>query len=303
MYMQSVFKLLLTQGDALIMSFLSSLSDQGAFALASNYGGLLARLVFQPVEESSRNLFGRLLAPESSTEGTTDNTPTPSTTNLNQAKVTTTSPKATNIHTALTHLSTTLHFYLLFSRPLVALIPPILPTLIPFALSSQWRTPSTITLLQIYCYYIPLMALNGVLDAFVTSVATPSQLRAQSLWMAVFTGVYGLAAWVMMKMWGWGSVGLVGANIVNTAARIVWSATFIRRWVGVREGEMGEKGMWKEIVKAVVANAGCVLVSLLLRNEKIGGTSSSAIDAKTGNVNVQFLGLWTASAVLLGTTM
>ena len=31
MYMQSVFKLLLTQGDALIMSFLSSLSDQGCF--------------------------------------------------------------------------------------------------------------------------------------------------------------------------------------------------------------------------------------------------------------------------------
>ncbi|KAL9037760.1 MAG: hypothetical protein Q9214_005556, partial [Letrouitia sp. 1 TL-2023] len=61
LYAQSVFKHLLTTGDALLIAALTSLESQGAYTLAANYGGLLARTIFQPIEESSRSLFGRLL--------------------------------------------------------------------------------------------------------------------------------------------------------------------------------------------------------------------------------------------------
>lgn len=110
LYIQSIFKLLLTEGDHVILSFLSSLADQGAFALASNYGGLLARLIFQPIEESSRNIFGRLLAnpPTPSTEPAAD--PSPTSTND-------TSPYSTNTSLALSHLSSTLRTYTTLSLP------------------------------------------------------------------------------------------------------------------------------------------------------------------------------------------
>jgi hypothetical protein len=60
--LQSTLKYILTQGDSILITSLASLADQGAFALASNYGGLIARMLFQPIEESSRNMFAKLCA-------------------------------------------------------------------------------------------------------------------------------------------------------------------------------------------------------------------------------------------------
>ncbi|KAJ5214793.1 hypothetical protein N7468_010472 [Penicillium chermesinum] len=65
-FFQSLVKHLLTQGDSMMLAALSTLEDQGIYSLAANYGGLLARIVFQPLEESSRNLFSMLLNPDDS---------------------------------------------------------------------------------------------------------------------------------------------------------------------------------------------------------------------------------------------
>ncbi|EXJ64507.1 hypothetical protein A1O7_00843 [Cladophialophora yegresii CBS 114405] len=327
MYMQSVFKLLLTQGDALIMSFLSSLADQGAFALASNYGGLLARLVFQPVEESSRNTFGRLLARgpavdnASPVAASTSNPIDDDQGELSRPESRKASDRHangtnTNTRAALGYLSTTLRLYLLFARPLVTLAPAILPALVPFVLSPQWRTPSTITLLQTYCYYIPLMAVNGILDAFVTSVATPAQLRSQSLWMLAFTGVYAAAAWMMMDLWEMGSVGLVGANMLNMALRVGWSVRYIRAWVRERESEketeteMGQKGLglglWRGMLREVMPNVGAVLGVVILVvavtvSSRWSGMNVRAVN--TGEVSFGDVLVWVAGAGILVSTM
>lgn len=286
LYMQSIFKLLLTQGDALILSFLSSLADQGAFALASNYGGLLARLIFQPVEESSRNTFGRLISPQSSATS-------PDPAQLSQ-------PSKQKTREALDYLTTTLHIYLLFSLPLLTFTPYILPILISHLLPQRWSTPATSSLLSAYVYYIPLMAVNGILDAFVTSVATPRQLRQQSVWMLLFTGVYGLVAWVMLSKLQMGATGLVGANMLNMALRVVWSAWFVGAWA--RENvEKGEKGELKRAVRAMLNDsmpsppsivvAGLVMLGLRLQQPGDGDLSN------------QFLGVFTTGIVLLGSTV
>ncbi|EKG21002.1 RFT1 domain-containing protein [Macrophomina phaseolina MS6] len=65
-FLQSSIKYVLTQGDAILITSLTTLRDQGAYALASNYGGLIARMLFQPIEESSRNLFSKLCSPDPS---------------------------------------------------------------------------------------------------------------------------------------------------------------------------------------------------------------------------------------------
>ncbi|EXJ70555.1 uncharacterized protein A1O5_06625 [Cladophialophora psammophila CBS 110553] len=310
MYMQSVFKLLLTQGDALILSFLSSLADQGAFALASNYGGLLARLVFQPVEESSRNTFGRLLSPSSLSKTTA---PPPSHSPKNKIRP---NEDTNNTRLVLSYLSTTLRIYLLFSLPLLSLAPQILPFLIPYILSPQWRTPSTSLLLSTYCYYIPLMAVNGILDAFVTSVATSAQLRSQSLWMLVFTGIYGVAAWAMLKVWAVGSVGLVGANMVNMGLRILWSVAFLKTWVTTQaqrevddrsESKSGRNGGWeaKEMMMlndAMPAKAGIAVAVLVTLGLRMSGSFTTS-DAGKGGLDLQFLAFWITGAILLGSTM
>jgi hypothetical protein len=227
MYLQSIFKLLLTEGDSLILAAFSSLTDQGAFALAANYGGLLARLVFQPIEESSRNTFGRLLSQ---------------------------SPSTADTKRALEYLSSLLHFYTLFSLPLITLIPPLVPIVTPYLFSSAFRTPVITSLLANYIYYIPFMAVNGILDAFVTSVATPATLRRQSLAMAVFTGIYAVTAWVLLQYYQLGAKGLVWANMVNMLMRIGWSVWYVGLWIKgdheekieVRQSEQLRKMFWRD---------------------------------------------------------
>lgn len=208
LYAQSIFKQLLTQGDALILSFLASLSDQGVFAFASNYGGLIARLVFQPIEESSRNAFGKLLAISSTNE----------------------KPMESNMQAAIDHLSGVLHLYGLITLLSCAYLPTILPFIVLTIAGPAWCTPAISVLLSTYSYSIPFLAYNGILDAFVTSVATPSELGQQSFWMAGFTAAYLGAAYILLHVLGLGARGLVIGNMVNMALRIGWSVFYIQRY-------------------------------------------------------------------------
>jgi oligosaccharide translocation protein RFT1 len=304
MYMQSVFKLLLTQGDALIMSFLSSLAEQGAFALASNYGGLLARLVFQPVEEGSRNTLGRLLAPETTSAAEGKHKPAsrkfiePS--SRDDAARARSNPR--KIASALSYLATTLRTYLLFSLPLVVLAPPLLPLVTPLVLAPQWRTSATISLLQMYCYYIPFTALNGILDAFVTSVATPAQIRTQSLWMILFTAGYAGVAWVLMDRLGLGSIGLLGANIVNMGLRIIWSVVFLRFWVRENGDKETAEHLWATFLEDALPNAGAIgVAAALFASTKL--TSMDMVDAKARNINLTAMGTWLIGALCLGAAL
>ncbi|KAL2435574.1 Oligosaccharide translocation protein RFT1 [Exophiala dermatitidis] len=362
MYMQSIFKLVLTQGDALILSFLSTLADQGSFALASNYGGLLARLVFQPVEESSRNIFGRWLssptsasssssaaageAPSSANRdgrnqtesaeekgtgtgekdtdtGTTTKTK-PKTTTQRTSKIPIPIPIPNQHRQALSYLATTLHFYFLMTLPLVGIAPYILPMLVRQVIGADWYTDSTASLLSAYCYYIPLMAVNGILDAFVTSVATPTQLRAQSGWMVLFTALYGVAAWLLLKKFEMGATGLVGANMVNMGLRIVWSVWFIWRWIRNdveanrdkgRDGSSTTTGtetaaatatlIQREIlIEALPAKTCLVVAALVGLGLSMATTTAPSTGTYTGTgLDRQLLGLVVAATVLLGSTM
>jgi len=58
--LQSIFKHLLTEGDRIILSLLANSYDQGSYALATSYGGLICRIVFQPMEENGRLLFAHM---------------------------------------------------------------------------------------------------------------------------------------------------------------------------------------------------------------------------------------------------
>ncbi|KAF8966968.1 Rft protein-domain-containing protein [Flammula alnicola] len=61
MTLQSLVKHFLTEGDKMILSWFSPLRDQGGYAIAVNYGSLIARIVFQPIEETLRVFFSRIL--------------------------------------------------------------------------------------------------------------------------------------------------------------------------------------------------------------------------------------------------
>lgn len=173
----------------------ASLQDQGAYGLASNYGGLIARIIFQPIEETSRNLFAKLCAPTSLASAPDAADSEARATNEKQSN---------NLTRAQQTLHTLLHAYLLLTLLITSLAPPIAPTLLHLIAGRAWSTTTAGSTLAAYTYYIPLLALNGVSEAFVAAVADAKELRGQSVAMAGFFVIYAGSVWIFLGALGVG---------------------------------------------------------------------------------------------------
>ncbi|PYH47709.1 Rft-1-domain-containing protein [Aspergillus saccharolyticus JOP 1030-1] len=207
-FLQSIVKHLLTQGDSMILAAMTSLEDQGIYALASNYGGLVARIVFQPIEESSRSFFSSLLhssGPE------------------NQ--------RAKNLGLAKKHLAEILRAYGIIAAVAFPLGPALVPLVLDFIGGRSWASTKVNSLLSLYCLYIPFLAFNGISEAFVSSAASPSEVRKQALWMGGFSACFVSAAYLFLVVCDLGAQGMIYANIVNMAIRTTWSFSFIRSFL------------------------------------------------------------------------
>jgi oligosaccharide translocation protein RFT1 len=207
LFAQGFVKHILTQGDTLLIAWLAPLAAQGAYALASNYGGLAARLLFQPIEESSRSYFGKLL--------NSDSGPVP----------------RTNILTATRDVHRLLRFYFLISLLAMALGPTAAPLLLKIVAGPRWANSGASDALALFAYYVPLLALNGILEAFVSSVASEEEVNNQSLWMLGFSFAFACAAYIMLAVLDLGAQGLVFSNMINMGLRIIWSFMFLRRYM------------------------------------------------------------------------
>lgn len=236
LFVQGVLKYLLTQGDMFLISYLASLQTQGIYALASNYGGLVARMVFQPIEESSRNYFGKLL---SVVDGP---------------------PKSFLVGSAARDLHNLLKFYCLLSIAVAAVGPTIAPILLNVIAGSEWTSSGAGDVLAKYCYYIPLLAINGVTESFISAVANETELNNQSAWMLGFSVAFAGAGYVFLRVLEMGAEGLVWANVINMAFRIIWSWIFIRNYLSRNGSRLSIRTIvpQKATVAAAVATAGAL---------------------------------------------
>ncbi|OQD95547.1 hypothetical protein PENVUL_c110G08231 [Penicillium vulpinum] len=237
-FFQSLVKHLLTQGDTMMLAALSGLEDQGIYSLASNYGGLIARIIFQPLEESSRNLFSALLISDENGK-----------------------PKSVHISTTRDHLIDILRAYQLLSILIFPLGPLMVPQLLYILGGRQWASPKIGDLLSVYCYYIPFLAFNGITEAFVSSAASSQQIRKQTAWMGVFSACYALAAYMFLEVGDLGAYGLVLANIVNMMVRTCWSYSFIKSYFHRNGCSLNTS----EVAIRPASFFLCALASLLLR--------------------------------------
>ncbi|KIM40692.1 hypothetical protein M413DRAFT_72866 [Hebeloma cylindrosporum] len=205
MTLQSLVKHFLTEGDKMILSSFSPLRDQGGYALAVNYGSLIARIVFQPIEETLRVFFSRILG------GT--------------AQKKASGSRRASLAQSAAMLQSLLSIQLSLSVILVIFGSASLPILLPLLLPKQYLSTSAPQVLGAWIWYIPVLAVNGGLEAFLSSVATPKDLNNQSRWMIGFSAIY-IGSAISFYALGLGDASLVYANIVNLSARIVYSLRY-----------------------------------------------------------------------------
>lgn len=197
---QMIFKHLLTEGDTLLVSYLLSVSEQGAYSVISNYGSLLARLLFQPIEETLRVSLTKLLANKES------------------------SPKSTY---------ESMEILIIFYANLCSLVVLGGYSNGSFMLrsilgnSKSWQKSDVFSVFPYYILYIPFMAFNGILEAFLSSASTHKEINRFSVFMSILSiAVLGLLYYLISEL-RLGIIGLVISNIINMSLRILYCSNFI----------------------------------------------------------------------------
>ncbi|KAI5364009.1 hypothetical protein Slin15195_G096640 [Septoria linicola] len=216
LYVQQGIKYLLTEGDVIVGTTLASLEDQGMYALSANYGGLIARMVFRPIEDASRNLFAKLCGSAAVvTHGDTKKQKAAQ--KLNQ-----------DIVQAQQTLQLIIRAYSIVSIICFAVGPSAAPLLLRLVAGSRWSESGAGDVLGVYSICIPLLAINGVSEAFVSATATTKELHKQSIWMGFFSLGFAGSAYVFLRVLRLGAKGLVYANCVNMAMRIMFNLSFVK---------------------------------------------------------------------------
>ncbi|KAG0173287.1 Oligosaccharide translocation protein rft1 [Apophysomyces sp. BC1021] len=198
---QSLLKHVLTEGDKMLISALSTDEDQGEYAFAVNYGSLVARILFQPLEETGRTFFSKVLSAKNDISA---------------------------FKTASDVLLVILRFHVLLGLVFICFATNYTETLIDLLVGKRWSMQSNApAVLSAYCMYVPIMGINGITEAFVQAVAWKSDLTRLSYYMVSFSVCFMAAGYVFMSVLELGAIGLVLANMVNLTIRIVYSWRFI----------------------------------------------------------------------------
>ena len=220
---QAAQKYVLTEGERLVLMGIAPLEQQGAFALVSNLGSLVARLLLQPLEEMAYAHFSRAASTSASAAATRndgdaaaaaaadddDDVPPP----LDAAA-------ARTVHALLRGAA-------IFGGVFLCFGPAYSWLLLHLLYGAKWSSTDAPALLAYYCMHVCAMALNGLSEAFVHATATRPQLGALNRVMVVFSAVY--VALALGGMLYGGSRGLIVANTTNMAMRTAYSLRFIRR--------------------------------------------------------------------------
>lgn len=200
-WLQTIFKRCLSEGDKYFATWLLPLDSQGVYTVIVNYSYLAARLVFFPIEEALRNIFAKILS----------------------------KPSPDLFHSTLV-LSTFLRFYMYFFLFTVTLAPVTARFALRFLVSPGWLGLDAPLVFAAYAGYVPFLAIDGVLEAFIQSVVTPNQIRRQSSVLAIFSVTFALVTYLLIKPCNLGVTGLALANMFNMAQRIGWCLMWIETY-------------------------------------------------------------------------
>lgn len=239
-FKQSFLKQILTEGERYVMTFLDVLSfaDQGIYDVINNLGSMVARFIFLPIEENAYIYFTQTLERgKSATEQTQEHQEF--------------STKVLGILLKITTLIGSIVVVFGYSNSYLVL---------HFYGGSILSTGSGPFLLQWYCLYVLLIAVNGVTEGFVFATMSKQQVDIYNQKMMVFSVVFLTAAWWLTTQLG--SVGFILANCLNMALRIQHSVVYIRKFFETTScSPVAELVPSRTVLVALVLSFGATAVS------------------------------------------
>ena len=149
----------------------------------------------------------------------------------------------------IAHLS----FHLLVLLP--AFVPPLLPPILAILLPKRYILTSAPHTLKIYLSsYIPLLSLNGILEAYHAATATPAKMSIQARVMIASSAIFVATLW-LTRGHVRNETALIGASCTGMLLRIAYAFNHARQTAGLNIRTLFPKKM----VSVVVVISGVTL--------------------------------------------
>jgi oligosaccharide translocation protein RFT1 len=207
----SLLKHVLTEADKITLTLSASHYNQGIYAVTNNYGSLVARIVFLPLEDSSRLAFANLSS-EYKKQATLALQDKSYKEKNNHEEERTSFLALKETYVRLLRLVGFIGlFFAVFGIPYV-------PVAVQYILGRQWRGPETVDALSMYCLYLLVMGVNGISESFVQSAAPSSAFTALNLGLLMSS--VGFVATAVPAVGRLGTSGIILANVISMAIRI-----------------------------------------------------------------------------------
>jgi len=223
----AVMKFILTEGEKIVMvSFDVNLDKQGVYALVNNLGSLVARILFQPLEESSFMEFSMLLKSQGQVEVQSAHSSSSSSSASSSAS---SALQLSNIDSAARTFTGLFKLVSLVGLIFVSFGPNYSYLFFDLLYGGKWSATDAPMVLSWYCLYIFIMAMNGQGEALMFAAMTHTEITWYNGPLMLFSGVYVLGC-ILALSFHFGPVGLIWANCANMLLRVAYTLPFIRRF-------------------------------------------------------------------------
>lgn len=267
LFVQTLFKHFLSEGDHLIINYLFTADAQGVYSLVDNYGSIIARLLFLPIEESTRLHFTKLLS----------------------------TPKGQNILDSLNLLK----YVCIFYANLCILIfisgyingPFLLKVLL--GNKNQWSQTNVFDTFRQFIFYIPFLAFNGILEAMLSSIATPKDIQKHSLFLSLLSVLVLIVLYILVSTLHLELLGLIITNSLNMALRIIYCIAALHKYYSAKGLRLNITNALPRVKVSILTGMLCVAANYFMLNGKL--VSHTYIDVlKSG-----FICFATLSAIIV----
>lgn len=216
-FVQLIFKNLLTVGDKFITTSLLTIDSLGNYSFISNYGSLIARMVFAPIEESTRLTLSTLFKEDNDESRKKD---------------------FSELERCLSNVFK-IYIYML---TLLIIFAPLNSRFLLLKIFRNFSSEKIINSFKLYWIYVIFLAVNGICEALFQSLySSKTEVNKYSAFMFFNTIVFFGSLILFIGKLKFGLAGLIYANIINMFMRIIYCSTHVVTYISTKQNSADRK--------------------------------------------------------------